>query len=485
LHEKLISGLRSFATVRLVTQGISWLGTIYVIRVLDSHAFGEFGVALVIFNCFSMVFDGTLLEALVQLPPETSAELRSAFTLLAGCGLVTATVTVAASGEVARVMGDSSLRPLACAVAAALMLTSLCTLPQAALARQMAFPRLALIAAAQGLGVTACTVLLAWLGAGVWALASGLVVGAALRLVLLNGAAFRLAIPTLHLRPAAAYLKLGGVLFADNMLWRWYTSIDTLLLGRWAGTNTLGFYTLAQQIAELPLEKISTVVNDVSLPAYSKLSQDRRAAASLMLETIRSHAVLGFPIFWGLASVAPVAVAALFGAKWAHAVFPLAALAAVAPLRLLGSVETPAMTGLGCPEVLLRSKYIVAPSMTAALAAGAWLGGINGAATAWLVAFPICYGIAFRLVLAAARVPYVAVLRAIRGPAVAAALMAAVVCLANAAWRSGLFSAGESLVGEVLLGVTSYPLLLRAIDGNAYHLAQRRLWRILGLRQPA
>jgi hypothetical protein len=123
--------------------------------------------------------------------------------------------------------------------------------------------------------------------------------------------------------------------------------------------------------------------------------------------------------------------------------------------------------------------------MTAALAAGAWLGGIDGAAIAWLLMFPLCYGVAFRLVLAAAGLAYRSVLLAIGGPAAAAALMVAVVLLWDAAARAVALPTVQALAGEILVGAAIYPLALRAIDGNAYRLARQRLLRLLGRRQPA
>ncbi len=107
------------------------------------------------------------------------------------------------------------------------------------------------------------------------------------------------------LAEALGYLRFGGVLFADNVLWRWYTSLDTFLLGRWAGTRTLGFYSLAQQLSELPLEKISTVVNDVSLPAYVELSNDRAASGAVATRDGTYACNSGsFPLYWGFAAVA-------------------------------------------------------------------------------------------------------------------------------------------------------------------------------------
>ncbi|MGH8305960.1 MAG: oligosaccharide flippase family protein, partial [Steroidobacteraceae bacterium] len=308
------------------------------------------------------------------------------------------------------------------------------------------------------------------------------VVGAAVRLVLLNAAACRLMLPTRHLSPAFGYLKFGGVLFADNLLWRWYTSLDTFLLGRWTGTTILGFYSVAQQIAELPLEKISTVVNEVSLPAYAELCGDRTAAAGLMLETMRTHATIGFPVFWGLAVVAPYIVPIVFGPKWALATFPLIALSAIAPLRLIGSIETPAMTGLGRPRVLLKSKLVIAPAMTLGLVLGCRLGGINGAALAWLTAFPICYAIAFRYVMQAAGITHQQIFAVIRGPAAAAALMVALVLLwcrlAAMVSPSPVFG----LITSVVAGAILYVGGLRLIDPGAYRLAHSRLGQFVGLR---
>ena len=482
IHDKLVAGLRSYVSLRLLTQIASWVGTVYVVRHVDSHALGRYGVALVVFNYLSMTYDGTLIETLVQRPPASHAERRAVFTLLVAIGLVLAGATAAASAAVGRLVGDPAVGPLVTGVACALALTSFCVLPHSALAHDMDFRRLASIGAVQGVCVTVSTVTLAWRGAGAWALVGGQIVGAAVRAGLLNAVRRGLLRPTMHLAGAFGYMRFGGLLFIDNMLWRWYTSLDTVLLGRWSGTAQLGFYNLAQQVAELPLEKISTVVNDVSLPAYAQLRGDRASAAELLLETIRTHATIGFPIFWGLAAVAPYAVPVLFGIRWEAAVFPLVALAAIAPLRLIGSIETPAMTGLGKPGVLVRTKLILVPVMTVALIVGCRLGGIDGAALAWLCAFPLCYGFAFRYVLRAAGLSYHDVRVVARGPVAAAALMVAVVLIwfriASRVSSSPVFA----LLSAIGVGVLAYTAGLRIIDPGAFRLACARAARFIGLR---
>ena len=484
VYEKLVTGLRSYASLRLLTQILSWIGTVYVVRRLGSHAVGEYAVALVVFNYLAMTFDGTLLETLVQRPPTPETQ-RAVFSLVAGIGTVLAALTVVLSSLVGQWVKDPAVAPLLIGVAGAFFLMSFGVIPQAAMARRMEFPRLAGIAAIQSICVTATTVVLAARGGGAASLVWGLLVGALVRVTLMNLSSWGVVWPTLRVRAALGYLRFGGILFADNLLWRWYTSIDTFLLGRWAGTTSLGYYNLAQQVAELPLEKITTVVNDISLPAYAELQHQEGAVPQLLLETIRSHAIVGFALFWGLAAVAAYAVPVLFGAQWHWAVFPLVALAVVAPIRLIGSIETPAMTGIGRPGVLLRTKLIIAPCMTVAMLVGCRWGGIQGAALAWLVVFPLCYGYAFRNVLEAAGIAYGRVLGVLRGPASAAALMVLAVLLTELglAWMTK--SSLAVLIAAIVIGGCGYIGFLRWLDPQSFRLAQGRFGRFIGLRQAA
>lgn len=482
VHEKLVLGLRSYGLLRLVTQVISWLGTIYVVRRVGSHALGQYAVALMVFSYLALTYDGTLLETLVKCPPSPQNR-RAIFSMVTLIGLLLAVGVIVLSGPLGRLVHDASVPSLVIVVAGAFFLMSFGVVSQAELARQMAFLRLATIGAIQSVCVTLITVTLAFLGEGAWALAWGLIAGALIRVVLLNASNWGLSWPTVRLGQVFGHLRFGGILFADNLLWRWYTSLDTFLLGRWAGTAALGYYNLAQQVADLPLEKITTVVNDVSLPAYVELHKEEGVAARLLLETIRAHALAGFALFWGLAAVAAYAVPVIFGNQWGSAIFPLITLSLVAPLRLIGSIETPAMTGIGQPKILLRTKLIVAPCMTLALLVACRTWGIRGAALTWATVFPLCYSFAFRFVLRAAGIAYRQVFRAIRGPLVGAILMVLAVLTCERIVSSWTSSRLVVLISAIATGVLAYPTALRRVDPEAFQLARGRLGRVVGLRQ--
>jgi len=456
-------------------QAVSWLGTVYVLRTLDAHAVGLFAIASVAFGYASLMYEGSMLETLVQEHPQSREERRSVFSLLLAMGVGSAVVLAALAGPIAALAETPEVAPIIAVLAVSLITIALGILPHARLIHDMRFGPLAVVSSVQALVSSVTMVLLARSGAGAWSLVWSQVAGSLVRTIMLNVAVPSLHIPTLALSYALRYLRTSTILIADGLLFRWYTSIDVFLLGRWSGAAQLGLFSFGQQVANTPLEKISTVVNDVSLPAYARLAADRDEAARLMLETMRTHGAIGLPVFWGIASVALTAVPVIFGKQWMPAVLPLVAMAVVAPLRLIGSVETPAMTGIGRAMVLLQTKFVIVPVMTVALIAGAWWDGVRGVSFAWLCAFPPVYALAFRLVLRAIGLSYAQVLGVLRGPAIAAGVMSLAVAglqhLANAELHA---PPAVQLLALIACGAVLYPAALWIADRHAFDLLRQR-----------
>jgi O-antigen/teichoic acid export membrane protein len=473
IYQKFRAALRAHSLAKIFVQAVSWLGMVYVLRTLDAQAVGVFAIASMALSYASLMYEGGMLEALVQRHPDPQ-ERRAVFSLLFAMGAGSAALLAVLAGPIALLVATPEVRPMLVLLATSLLATAVGILPHARLIHDMRFGALAVVSSIQALVGSGVMIWLAWSGAGAWSLAWGSVAGAVVRAMLLNVAVPSLYLPAPSLAGASSYLRTSVVLIADGLLFRWYTSIDTFLLGRWAGTSQLGLFSFGQQVATTPLEKISNVVNDVSLPAYARLASEPREAASLMLETMRAHAAVGLPVFWGIASVAATAIPLIFGEQWLPALFPLIAMAAVAPLRLIGSVETPAMTGIGRAPVLLQTKFVIVPVMTAALFAAAWWGGVRGVALAWLCVFPPVYALAFRLVLRAMGLRYREVLAVTWGPAVSAGLMAACVAGAQHWAASAAVPALIKLPALVALGAVLYPALLWVADRGAFELLRRR-----------
>jgi len=107
---------------------------------------------------------------------------------------------------------------------------------------------------------------------------------------------------------------------------------------------------------------------------------------------------------------------------------------------------------------------------------------VRGAALAWLLAFPLCYALGFRLVLHAIGLRLRHALSATAGPAAAAAIMAVAVWFLDV--RTGTHAAIDQSV-RIVAGALAYGLLLRLVDREAFRIARTRLAQLAGLRRTA
>ena len=110
-------------------------------------------------------------------------------------------------------------------------------------------------------------------GAGVWALAFGALAGSAPArgAVDLRG---RFRPPALDLRGIGALVRFGGAWSATRFAWQLNYQADVLIAGRFLSQEAVGLYSVAVNLANMPLQKAMSIINPIAFPALSKLRQD-------------------------------------------------------------------------------------------------------------------------------------------------------------------------------------------------------------------
>ncbi|HTG04542.1 MAG TPA: oligosaccharide flippase family protein, partial [Bradyrhizobium sp.] len=114
---------------------------------------------------------------------------------------------------------------------------------------------------------------------------------------------------------------------------------DKFLIGRFLGSQDLGYYDLAYRLMLYPLQGISAVIRRVMFPLYSRMQDDSGQFGWTYLKVASAIALISFPLMLGLTALAGPFVLTLFGPAWAP-VIPL--LLILAPLGALQSIVTTA-----------------------------------------------------------------------------------------------------------------------------------------------
>ena len=103
--------------------------------------------------------------------------------------------------------------------------------------------------------------------------------------------------------------RFGAALCASSVLWYVYASADQAVIALLFDPSALGLYAMAFMIASLPLEKVSTTINQVAFAIYCRLQDDPIRLKDWFLRLLALRALAIFPALAGLALVADDLVA--------------------------------------------------------------------------------------------------------------------------------------------------------------------------------
>jgi len=387
LKDRVTNAVLWLGVTKIVGQAISWIITVYVARLLSPDDYGLMGMAI-IFTGFIVLFNEIGLgSAIVQKKDITLEEISSVYWVILPLNVFLYIFAFIAAPYVAAFFNEPRLVSIIRVASINFIIIGIGAIPYFMLTKDINFNKRSkaeLIANFVG-GVS--TLVLALYGFGVWSLVYGHII-----LELTRNMLYIIFYPFwpkfyLSLTKIKGMLNFGGKVIGGRLLWYAYSEADYLIGGKLLGKTLLGYYFLAFQFASLPLEKIVSLVTQVSLPAFSEIQDDRERLGRSFLKIIRIIAFVTFPMFMGIFLVADEAVNLFLTAKWAPIIIPLRVLCIVSTMRALNSINSPLAFAIGRPGIVMLSNLSIAILLPIGLYVGSFY-GLVGFSYAWLVVFP-------------------------------------------------------------------------------------------------
>jgi PST family polysaccharide transporter len=305
-------------------------------RLLAPADFGVMAIAFVVLGLARPLGDLGIGGAIVQRADLTDRHLRTGFTLSTIWGLTTAAVIVAAAPLAAVVMRDPRVTPVLRVLAIGFALGGTAVVAGALLRRTLDFKTQFFIdtgSYALGYGGVAST--MALLGYGVWSLVCGGLAQTFLASAAQLAASRHALRPLLGRRELADLLRFG--VGAAMSGWVNYVALngDNFVVGRWIGAASLGLYSRAYALMNLPYTYAAAVMTSVLVPAFAEAQGDPARLRRGYLLTTRVVAMIAAPAMGTLAIAAPHLVRSVYGARWIGVVAPLQILCAAGYFRAL------------------------------------------------------------------------------------------------------------------------------------------------------
>jgi O-antigen/teichoic acid export membrane protein len=313
---------------------ISFLVMLILARLVSPGSFGLVAYATV-FTAFAQIFvDQGFSDAIVQFPKLEREHLDTAFWVSILTGAILTVVGITASGLIANIFREPDLKPIVSWLSLIFILSSLSSVQQSILRRELAFKQLTIRSLTATIVSGIVAVVMAFLGFGVWSLVAKLLVEAIVSVIALwQVSNWR---PSFHFSKESfkelfSYgINIVGGDFVDFLS----VHSDDFLIGYFLGTVVLGYYTLAYNLLIVMTDLLVSVPNAVAFPVFSKIQDDPERLKSAFYEVTLLQSLMAFPLFLGVSAVAPEAVRVLYGDKW------ITSIPVVQILMLMGIVRS-------------------------------------------------------------------------------------------------------------------------------------------------
>ncbi len=384
---KIIESTGWYLIVRLWTQGISWIVTLVLARLLSPEDYGLFGMAMAVIVCFELFQELGLGAAIIQRQNLSIPQINAVFWVVGGIGLLLFASSFVMSPLAAWYFEEPRLVDMIRVLGLVLLFNFLGMVPYSLLTKELDLKRRSLAEAfAVTMGVIV-SITTAYNGLGFWALVYGQIVKAILKNLGLWFASGWM--PSVHVSFEGfnQLMGFGFRVFGASGVKSLSNSANIMIVGKFLGGQELGFFTMADALGNNPLHKLTTsVINQISFPVFSKLQNDEANLRQYFLKITQYLALIGLPLQVGMALVAHDMVVVLLSEKWVPMVGLLQVFCIGWTFSILQLPASPLLTSIGQVGFLLKFSSVSAVILGVGFLVGVQF-GLFGVGVAWLLFF--------------------------------------------------------------------------------------------------
>jgi polysaccharide transporter, PST family len=320
LRQKAAKGIFWSVIQKWGRAAISIVTFVVLSRLLSPDAFGLVALATVFTVFIELFLDQGFGAAIVQRAEIEPEHLDTAFWINILTGLILTVGVIVSSEWIASLFKEPRLASVLRWLSISFILSALSSTQISILQRKLAFKNLAarsLAASAVG-GVVGIG--MAFAGFGVWSLVGqDLVTSAAGIVILWSSSDWRpgLKVSKKHYKDLFGF---GVSIVGNHALTVLIRRSDDLLIGYYLGPTLLGFYTIGYQLLLVIIRLVTEVTNSVAFPAFARIQNEPERMRRAFYNVTQYTSLFAFPVFIGLATLAPELVPVVFGEKWAPSI---------------------------------------------------------------------------------------------------------------------------------------------------------------------
>jgi len=343
LAVKAFRGLSQTFLGNFVRVGLQFAVGVMLARILGPDSFGLVAIALLIVGLGGLIMDAGISSSLIQKDVLNDEDIAWAFYAQILIGLTLTILGWLSSSIIANFLGNQAAAPLLGVISLTFLVRAFGQTSLALLNRKMQFGMVQAISVGTYLsGYAAVGLAAALSGLGAWSIIAAHLTQTTLAAV----AQLSIARPSLRLRklrPPAGLLSFGWKATTAGFLsWTFY-NIDSFLVARLNGQNSLGLYNRSITLVNIPIVGVASI-QSVIFSISSRIQKNAEKATVAYLACISAISASVVPVLFLVTANSQIVVNGILGDEWGLARYIVTPLSLAVAINAYSYLAGPVLT---------------------------------------------------------------------------------------------------------------------------------------------
>ncbi|MBE6708978.1 MAG: lipopolysaccharide biosynthesis protein [Ruminococcaceae bacterium] len=359
---------------RCGAQGIAFIVSIVLARILDPSVYGTVALVTVFTAILQVFIDSGMGNALIQKKNADDLDFSTVFYYNLAMCLLLYGILFFASPLIAKFYETPELTSIIRVLGLTVVVSGIKNIQQAYVSRNMMFKRFFFATLGGTIGAAVIGIIMAYNGFGVWALVAQHLFNLVIDTIILW--------ITVKWRPKLMFswerfkglFSFGWKILVSGLLDTVYNNLRQLIIGKLYSKTDLAYFNKGKQFPNLIITNVNVSIDSVLLPSMSAAQDDKSRVRSMTRRAIKTSTYIMAPLMLGLAAVAETFISLLLTEKWLFCVPFLRVFCITYMFYPIHTANLNAIKAMGRSDLYLKLEIIKKVVGFAVLLSTMWFG---------------------------------------------------------------------------------------------------------------